>query len=61
MLASYRGHVEIVELLLLYDSDVNLTTQVKLNFNTNKSYYTCIIYTCTINYAVYMYAISMYS
>ena len=30
MLASYRGHVEIVELLLMYDSDVNLTTQVKI-------------------------------
>ena len=28
MLASYRGHVAIVELLLMYDSDVNLTTQV---------------------------------
>ena len=28
MLASYRGHVEVVELLLEYGSDVNLTTQV---------------------------------
>lgn len=28
MLASYRGHVEIVELLLKYGGDVNLTTQV---------------------------------
>ena len=39
MLASYRGHIEIVELLLLYDSDVNLTTQVK---NTNDNYYAYI-------------------
>ena len=28
MLASYRGHVAVVELLLMYDSDVNLTTVV---------------------------------
>lgn len=28
MLASYRGHIEVVELLLMYDSDVNLTTKV---------------------------------
>ena len=28
MLASYRGHVEIVELLLEFGSDVNLTTEV---------------------------------
>ena len=30
MLASYRGHVEVVELLLKYSSDVNRTTEVKL-------------------------------
>ena len=29
MMASYRGHVEIVELLLEFGSDVNLTTEVK--------------------------------
>ena len=28
MLASYRGHVETVEMLLEYSSDVNLTTEV---------------------------------
>ena len=29
MLASYRGHVEVVELLLMQGSDVDLTTEVK--------------------------------
>ena len=35
MLASYRGHVEVVELLLMYDSDVNQTTVViKVSYTT---------------------------
>ena len=63
MLASYRGHVKIVELLLQHNSDVNLTTQVK--FNTNDNYYAythmynvmhiinyrmlCMLFLCTLN------------
>ena len=39
MLASYRGHVEVVELLLMYDchSYVNLTTEV----NKKKKTFMC--------------------
>ena len=42
MLASYRGHVAVVELLLEYNSDVNLTTDVRnvcVQMCTNQPYH----------------------
>ena len=47
MLASYRGHIEVVELLLMYDSDVNLTTVVNQS-SIYSTYATTAMIICTI-------------